>query len=306
VRLSQIASAAAFAAILSATVPASGQPATTVDAAYVAAFYADLATDQDLFREHIEGFTGALSGVIWDVTKEHFGTLLGDSAFATYVFERLPSSLSPTDADDMLVAVLGWGSVAAHGVIRLSPEEQEASIRISSDLYGWFRENDPAACATMQLAATAIIGPGQAITPGLVDAARSMAGPEFAFYEAQGPDYLDRSLAAFVAAVTAEIHDSPAPRRLGSGPIASAALVAYEGAVIARIQSAPNAMAIGRAMMALAAATEIPDPAALCDGVVISMAALSDLSPTERSTAILGLLVGTVDPEALERALGFR
>ncbi|MGD9739898.1 MAG: hypothetical protein AB7O56_10235 [Bauldia sp.] len=296
--------AVALASLSSA--PAWAQPTASADAAYIAEFYAALATDADTFRAAIEAISGPIEDDIWAVYARHMMPVIEDPAYAAYVTERLPEALDPAVVDATLAAFVGWGNALAYGMLRLPQTEQEVYLRVGADVYSWISENQPEACPEVDRGARIIAAAGETILPAIAAAARPLAELEFQFYAAEGETYLDGHMTIVAAAITAEIHATPAPRTLGSGLIVQQAMAAYERAFLEKLQTAPNAEAILQAAAAIGVGAELTDPGPLCDVGVLSITALWDLSPADRTVAVLAALVSPIDPDAVQRALGFR
>lgn len=295
-RIVRAIAAAAVAAGLVLSAPAGAQPAA-VDEAFIADFYANLAADPASFREAIETFTGPMPDDIWSVFAGHMTPLIADPAYADYVAANLDPTLAAGDVEATLAAFIGWGNTSIFGLRRLGPEMQAANFRASEDLYGWWRDNEPAACPRVTMASGLGMVAGPTIAAVLPRVAADIGPAEFRFYAAMGRSYTDALMLANAAAINAEIHGTPSPRTL-SADEAAAALAAYQSAFLARLEAAPNAEAIQSLLLLGVTAV---DPAVVCDFAVLNSAPLRDLALADRDRAMLALvtaMAGSATPAA--------
>ncbi|MGD9740068.1 MAG: hypothetical protein AB7O56_13725 [Bauldia sp.] len=261
----------ALAAGLGWATPSLAQPAT-LDAEAVVDFFIDLAGDEAALRATMEGYYGAVPDDVWAAMVKHTVPLLADPAYGRYIFANMADALTADTSTDALIELAGMvqQDAAVRGVLRLSQKKQEHFIAVAEDLLAWMGANDPESCREMMMG-----------VPDLAAAARL----EFQFHVDNEPAYVDRYYALTGEALRAEIHDDPRPRGMGSGPIATAAMAAYEGAVADAMAALP-----ADTMLAAALGSDPDDPRLFCNLGAVTFSALWTLTPMERGYAILGFL----------------
>lgn len=196
--------------------------------------------------------------------------ILQDPDFVDYFFAQLIQYRGAEMATENL-ALLGAGvSRAAYraGLLRLSPEEQEAAIGGVGNLLDWLNATDPSLCARM----AGLYGPPPTETE--VDAL------EYRFYATISADQLRATLDLQKAAIRAEITGAP--------PATMFAMADLQRAQAAYLRGANDAARSMELTLPDSAVANARTPEAICNAGVVGFHAYEMLPQPERAWAIYG------------------
>lgn len=231
-------------------------------------FLIDFAVSPEAWRNDAEAHYGPIDDAIWAVIGPRVAVLVGDPAYVDFIFARAVSQVSPGMTADQVYWTLQTiqDDATRRGVLRLSPEKQEAFLNFEAELFVWASANQPESCGGSMV-------PGQP-RPGTL---------QLDFFTQIGPDSIARYYDIAVEALLAEIHDDPQPRPPSGQLVTADAMARYEAALM----DALRAHGLTAVVMAGRANAE---PGTNCLIAALAINAVWDLSPEHRAVIVYRLI----------------